>query len=157
MKKQLDVNAMINELKGGSVFFQGNTVEAEDDRQAVEPNGKVDNKSEGSSLESQQATNHPIKHANKHDSKQARLHEGKRNGETTEAFDAIRKAVKTPGREVTYLRLTKEEKDQLSDIIYSYKRLGIKTSETEIGRIAMNYIVEDYQTNGENSILNRIA
>ncbi len=65
----------------------------------------------------------------------------------------IRKAIKTPGKEVSFVRLTAEEKGQLADIVYTYKRRGKKTSENEINRIAINYILEDYKTNGEHSIL----
>ncbi len=68
-------------------------------------------------------------------------------------FEIIRRAVRRQGKEVTYVRLTQDEKDQLADLIYTYKRLGIRTSETEISRIAINYLLQDYQANGKTSIL----
>jgi hypothetical protein len=71
-------------------------------------------------------------------------------------IDGIRKTLKTPGREVAFIRLTPEEKGALADIVYTYKRQGRKTSETEINRIAVNYIIEDYRTNGANSIVARV-
>ena len=71
----------------------------------------------------------------------------------SDVIEVIRKAVKVPGREVSFVRLTQEEKSQLADIVYTYKRQGKKTSETEINRIAINFILEDYHTNGDNSIL----
>ena len=70
-----------------------------------------------------------------------------------DVVQTIRKAVKMPGKEVSFVRLTAEEKGQLADIVYTYKRQGKKTSENEINRIAINYILEDYKTNGEHSIL----
>ncbi|TAK28809.1 MAG: hypothetical protein EPO21_21885 [Chloroflexota bacterium] len=69
---------------------------------------------------------------------------------------SIRKTVKIPGREVSFVRLTAEEKGQLADIVYTYKRQGKKTSENEINRIAVNYILEDYRANGANSILAQV-
>jgi hypothetical protein len=68
-------------------------------------------------------------------------------------IEAIRRTVKVPGREVSYVRLTPEEKGQLTDIVYTYKRQGMKTSENEINRIAVNYMLADYQEHGEQSIL----
>jgi hypothetical protein len=71
-------------------------------------------------------------------------------------LEEIRQAVKVQGKEVAYVRLTREEKNHLADIIYTYKRQGLKTTETEIGRIAINYLVEDYRANGKASILARL-
>jgi len=71
-------------------------------------------------------------------------------------IEAIRKAVKQTGREVTFVRLTPAEKSQLADIVYTYKRQGVKTSENEISRIAMGYLLEDYKANGHESILAKV-
>ena len=49
-----------------------------------------------------------------------------------------------------------EEKRAIADIIYTYKNNDIKTSENEIARISVNYIIEDYRENGENSMLHKI-
>jgi hypothetical protein len=78
------------------------------------------------------------------------------NENEREVVEAIRKVVKAPGREVSFVRLTAEEKAQLADIVYTYKRQGQKTSETEINRIAINYILADYHEHGERSILARV-
>ncbi len=67
----------------------------------------------------------------------------------------IRKVVKNPGREVSFVRVSPEEKGQLADIVYTYRRQGQKTSENEINRIAINFLLEDYRANGEQSILAR--
>ena len=58
-------------------------------------------------------------------------------------IETIRKAVKQTGREVTFVRLTPEEKAQLADIVYTYKRQGVKTSENEISRIAISNLLAD--------------
>ncbi len=71
-------------------------------------------------------------------------------------IEIIRKAVKDPGKEVTFVRLTLEEKRQLADITYTYKRQGIKTSENEVGRIAISYMLEDYKENAQESLLAKV-
>ncbi|SRR5216683_2886420 len=72
-------------------------------------------------------------------------------------IDIIRKIVKTPAKEeVLYVRVTKEEKDQLGDIEYTYHRQGIDTSANELGRIAVNFLMADYKANGRNSILAKV-
>lgn len=73
-----------------------------------------------------------------------------------EIIEIIRKAVKHLGKEAATYRFTLEEKKALSDIVYSYKGTGIRTSENELTRIAINFLVEDYRNNGENSILAKV-
>jgi hypothetical protein len=68
-------------------------------------------------------------------------------------FDVVRKAVKQIGKEAATHRFTLDEKNLLADIEYTYKRQGIRTSENEITRIAINYFIEDYRKNGESSLL----
>jgi hypothetical protein len=71
-------------------------------------------------------------------------------------IDAIRKTVKKGGKEVTFVRLTPEEKNQLTDLVFTYKRQDIKTSENEISRIAINFLLEDYKIHGDASILAQV-
>jgi hypothetical protein len=71
-------------------------------------------------------------------------------------FDVVRKAVKQIGKEAATHRFTLDEKNLLADIEYTYKRQGIRTSENEITRIAINYFIEDYRKNGESSLLAKI-
>jgi hypothetical protein len=47
------------------------------------------------------------------------------------------------------------EKRAIADIIYSYRSRGVRTSENEIARIAVNFVVGDYKENGENSVLHK--
>lgn len=67
--------------------------------------------------------------------------------------DAIRKAVRVPGKEVSFTRVTPEEKAQITDIVYAYKRRGQKTTENEINRIALNYLLNDYHERNQDSVL----
>uniref|UniRef100_A0A7V3NVA9 Uncharacterized protein n=1 Tax=candidate division WOR-3 bacterium TaxID=2052148 RepID=A0A7V3NVA9_UNCW3 len=71
-------------------------------------------------------------------------------------FEQVRKAVKELGKEAATHRFTQEEKRAITDIIYTYKNNGIKTSENEVARISVNFIIEDYRENGENSILHKV-
>lgn len=132
MKKQLNTIAVLNELKGASVFFPSKEAiqEPKPDADTTAPETKPHGAPDTSPPRSSALLSHP-----------------------DNFLAEIRNAIKEQGREVSYVRLTQSEKNQLSDIIYSYKRQGIKTTETEIGRIAINYLIEDYQANGKASIL----
>jgi hypothetical protein len=73
-----------------------------------------------------------------------------------EMLEAVRKAVKQIGKEPATQRLTLEEKQALRAIEFTYAQQGITTSGNEIIRVGMNFIVKDYQKNGENSILAKV-
>jgi hypothetical protein len=68
-------------------------------------------------------------------------------------FNVVRKAVKQIGKEAATHHFTLDEKNLLADIEYTYKRQGIRTSENEITRTAINYFIEDYRKNGASSLL----
>jgi len=72
------------------------------------------------------------------------------------AIESVRKAVKEFGKEAATHRFTEAEKKGVADLIYTYKNQGIKTSENEIARISINFVMEDYKVNGENSVLYKI-
>src|SRR5512132_1264174 len=68
-------------------------------------------------------------------------------------LDVVRKAVRQIGKEAATHRFTLDEKNSLAEIEYTYRRQGIRTSENEITRIAINYLIEDYRTHGDSSLL----
>jgi hypothetical protein len=70
-----------------------------------------------------------------------------------ERVETIRKAIKRRNNEAANYRFTPEEKESLGDILYELKKRGIRSSENEIIRIAVNYMIEDYQVNGDKSTL----
>ena len=70
--------------------------------------------------------------------------------------EIIRRAVRRTGEKVTYIRLTKEEKSEMKDIVYTYEKQGVETSENEIGRIGLKWLIEDYKENGQLSVLARV-
>jgi YD repeat-containing protein len=69
---------------------------------------------------------------------------------------ATARLLRRPGKESATLRLTSEEKAQLRDVAYTYTRQGRRTTETDLIRIAIHALLEDYQTNGEASALARV-
>jgi hypothetical protein len=74
----------------------------------------------------------------------------------TELVDTIRKIVKLGGKEVSFVRLTPYEKSSLSDIVYTFRKAGNKTTENEISRIAINFIIEDYNQRKTDSLLAKV-
>ncbi len=71
-------------------------------------------------------------------------------------IELIRKAVKLLGEKAATHRFTPKEKEAITDLVYAYKKKGITTSENEITRIAINYLVLDYQQRKEESILSSV-
>jgi hypothetical protein len=90
--------------------------------------------------ESMQASNHASMHA----------------GTQATIIELIRKAVKDVGKESATYRFTPEEKKALLELTFTYKVQGFKTSENELTRIAINFILEDRKQNGRNSILEKV-
>jgi len=99
------------------------------------------------------------KRANSPEGVHASVHASKHASETnqqTDRVETIRKVVKRPGKEVVYVRLTPEEKRLLADVVHQYRRRGLRTSDNELGRIAINSLLGDYQEHGEESLLARV-
>ncbi len=139
MKNKLDTSGVLNELRGQSVFFP-----KEQEKTVIQPEAALLPPAKLTS-DSMQSSKHSSNLASKHASTLAL---------STEMIEFIRKIVKNPGKEdVLYVRLTKEEKDKLADVSYTYKRQGMKTSDNEVVRIAINALLEDYKTHGETSLL----
>ena len=73
-----------------------------------------------------------------------------------EVIEHIRQSVKQIGKEAGTYRITREEKKALLEMCYSFRLAGIRTSENEITRIALNYLIHDHKSNPKNSILERV-
>jgi hypothetical protein len=71
-------------------------------------------------------------------------------------LETTRKAVKQFGKEAATHRFTLSEKKALKAIEREYSEQGIRTSENEITRIAINYMLEDYQVNRKKSIVAQV-
>lgn len=71
----------------------------------------------------------------------------------TQVAQMVRKAVKEFGKEAATYRFTAAEKKALAEIIYDYRRQGLRTNENEITRVAINYMFHDYQWHKQQSLL----
>lgn len=71
-------------------------------------------------------------------------------------IESIRKVVKDTGKDVAYVRLTSAEKRRLEDAVDAFRRLDAKTSENEILRIALGWLLEDYQARAQSSVLAKV-
>jgi hypothetical protein len=160
-KKRLDTTAIQNELSGGSAFFPNYRKEtpspapepvtrAPETEPAVKdikrPRGRGVKGSDGRSGRGTMVPRH-------HDTMTPRLHDTTIPQIEEAALEVVRRAVKQIGKEAATHRFTEAEKSGLRDIEYDYRRKGIRTSENEITRIAINYLIEDYQKHGDRSIL----
>lgn len=167
MSKHLDENSIVNELKGGSVFFQRkeNLPLPEPRPSGAVPTGKPQRQAAGSPQESPLKEKiSPLPESSSkvpssisgpdrtHVAKNASMHARR----VENVIEEIRKTVKVIGKSEVYVRLTPEEKSQLADIVYTYKRQGVKTSENEVSRIALNFLLADYQADGAASILAQV-
>jgi hypothetical protein len=76
-------------------------------------------------------------------------------GTTPTVIDAIRRAVNQLGKEVATHRFTQEEKRAIADVVYTYSQKGCKTTGNEIARIAINWLLSDYEQHSEESVLHK--
>jgi hypothetical protein len=163
MKKKLNETEITNELRGASLFFPQSPTEEEEGAEPAPRRRAATAKKQpgpaataiaepetppvgqGGSVESAlpAATSSPS------ETPSPALDDHQR-------MEGIRKAVKRLGKEATFCRFTQEEKNGLGDIVYTYKRNGIRTSENEIIRIAVNWLVENYRADGQNSVLAQV-
>lgn len=178
MKKKLPAHDIANELSGSSVFFSTQKKPALNQSVPAQTEADAATGSETnlatSGVEPQQAENAP---ASTHDTMTPRTHETKRSRKqpqmaarprttTTPAatptavspdlLEEIRRVVKQLGKEAATHRFTVEEKRALADLVYTYHRQGYRTSENEITRIAVNWLLLDFKGRGEQSVLSRM-
>ncbi len=137
MSKQLNETAIVNELRGASGFFRRGTPPP-----APEPMPKA-------------ATSRDTLTPRHHDTTVSSHHDTviPHHDDDSDLIESVRRAVREPGKEAATHRFSLAEKRAVADIVYTYKQQGIRTSENEITRIAINTLIEDYRRNGENSLL----
>ncbi len=174
MKKQLNAETIKNELEG-SVFFPRapqapvtplpqNTVTEQATSQPANQQARLQANLQTSKDASRQtgvSQTQPLSEPNsitvpasKQESMLASSHASTLADDTI--LPTIAKTLRSLGKEVIYVRSTLEEKTQIKDIVYTYARQGIKTSDNEIGRIAINYLLKDYEFNGAESVLAKV-
>ena len=145
MKKKLTNPTLVNELREGSSFFRR---PFEDRPLPPAPPEVTKSEVPEPAPAGEHAVSHDIATARHHDSMTSRYHD--------RLIEDIRKAVKVIGREPGTIRLTEQEKSQLTDIIYTLGRQGDRTSENELYRIALNFLLADWREYGQESVLARV-
>ena len=159
-KKRLQVEGIVNELEGASHYFNPPTPPPKPSSKPprstlVPPKAIVEEE-----LKVDQNNDNVSQHASRVDSINTSMLASNHNEGRDDLIETIRKTVKSMGKEVSFIRLTPEEKHQLSAIVYSFNELyrgqGRKTSENEIGRIALNLLFVDYREHGELSVLAKV-
>lgn len=141
MKKTLNEEAIVNELHGNSLFFPTTS-------EISQPVQKTPQAPQSEAISQQPSGVIPRYHDTKRDTTIPRHHDTD--------LETIRRAVKQFGKEAATHRFTSEEKRELKNIEHDYLAKNIRTSENEITRIAINYILEDYKSNGKKSILAQV-
>ena len=105
-------------------------------------------KTKASNRDTMTPRNHATVQPRNHDSMVSRYH--------ANTVEAVRRAVKEFGKEAATHRFTQIEKHAIADIVHFYKGINIKTSENEITRIGVNFILQDHKENGKRGILDRV-
>jgi hypothetical protein len=164
MKKKLNIESITNELEGASLFFPKPV------NSSTPPPSKsqvVDSPSAGPEVSSDRtnppipkrsATKNPRKKnkGNYRDTTTPRHHATMVSRYHDTIISIVRSAVRQLGKEAATHRFTEEEKRGIADVIYTYKNQGVRTSENEITRIAVNFIIQDYKEHGEESVLDKV-
>lgn len=117
------------------------------DKPLAEETGKKGPVNTESNQATKQSSNRGTMTPPDHDTTVSRYHDA--------IIELVRKAVKEFGKEAATHRFTLEEKKAIAEIIYTFKKRGIKTNENEVTRIAVNFIIQDYRENRGNSILEK--
>jgi len=140
MTKKLNEQTIKNELTD-SAFFQ----KADSQIPAIDERSVSETESSPSNHDTVLPQNHDTVIPRNHDTVIPRTHDL--------FLEDIRKALIAFGKEAATYRFTPHEKRELANLIYQYKQSGIRTSENEITRIAINFIINDQKEFGEDSIL----
>jgi len=127
MKKKLNEDIIKNELKG-SAFFPKDDITQPSNDDTMPPRS--------------------------HDTTIPRYHP--LGGYQDDMLENIRKALRSFGKEAATHRFTLAEKQAIAELIYRYKKDGIRTNENEIARIAINFIINDHKEFGKDSILDLV-
>ena len=147
-KKRLNAEDVRNELSGQSVFFHKH-----------EPTKRKTERSNKPAIVHstiQTNENNANKKPSSTDTVKPRDHDTTVSRYHATSIETVRKAVKVIGKEAATHRFTLSEKQAINDLVYAYKRQGIRTSENEIARIAINFILIDHSECGENSVIDRV-
>lgn len=177
-KKILNTQAMMNELRGQSAFFRPSSpIQSETDKPKPKTTPKIFKRSKKHSLiyikndvrkpilhQEHYPTNLQIEKKNdsvsKYTSNQAHVQASMLASLQDDIVETIRKTVKQVGKDTLFVRLTSEEKHQIASSVFAlnemYRGEGRKTTENELGRIALSFLLEDYKINGKESMIVKV-
>ncbi|MHB1459576.1 MAG: hypothetical protein ACYC0V_21915 [Armatimonadota bacterium] len=103
-----------------------------------------------------QQPKNPSTHTTKVTANQPAIVADNRATKTRDMVHSIRGAVHHAGKETATYRLTRDEKDGLLEIVYQQGKVGIRTSENEIVRIGLNWLLQNHRRQGEGSMLSLV-
>jgi len=149
MKKKLNEDAILNELHGNSLFFPSQSAVEKDTTSSPPPPIPPLAEVVTQVIPAQAA-------APQHDTTPPRYHDTTPPRHHDSIIETTRRAVKQFGKEAATHRFTVEEKKALKRIEREYEEHDIQTSENEMTRIAINYMIAEYHANGRDSFLARI-
>jgi len=164
MKKKLNTDNIMNELKGGSAHFRQaeaveeetpDTIAPEEEAIAEEPVVEEE-KSPVTDAVAEEEEQKVSKTRARRPTRSKPDTSATTSSEQADLIELIRKNVKPVGKEAAFCRFTPEEKSALGDIIYTYKRNGVRTSENEVVRVAVNWLIENYHADGQHSVLAQV-
>jgi len=173
-KKTLNTQPVINELRGQSVFFkQAAPSQTGSDESKLEAGNEPKihppvniEKTSTKPIPNQASSPIDLPAKKKNDTVGSSESNHANIDASTLAYiqddivETVRKTVKQVGKDTLYVRLTADEKHQVASVVYAlnemYRGESRKTSENEIGRIGVNFLLEDYKANGKQSILARV-
>ena len=177
-KKVLNTQPVINELRGQSVFFkQAAPSQSGSDEKKPNAENKTHTKSNiQPPINVEKSSRKPIPNqasspiylpakkkndtVDRSESNHASIDASTLAYVQDDIVETVRKTVKQVGRDTLYVRLTADEKHQVASVVYAlnevYRGESRKTSENEIGRIGVNFLLEDHKVNGKQSVLARV-
>lgn len=68
-------------------------------------------------------------------------------------IEYVRKSVKEFGKEAATHRFTLAEKRAIANIVHTLNMQGIRTTENEITRIAINFVIDEFNRQEKDSLL----
>lgn len=98
----------------------------------------------------------PSTHTTKEPANQSTTISGNHATTIRDTVRRIRQAVHHIGKETATYRFTRDEKVGLMEIVYQQGKVGIRTSENEIVRIGLNWLLQNHRMQGEGSMLSLV-
>ena len=168
-KKVLNVEGIKNELEGASLYFtrhptpppQQAVPNQEPEISIPEQENNPPERFDPTIAQTEKLTKKkPEVIANNHAIMHASINASMLANNQDDLIETIRKTVKQVGKDTVFIRLTPDEKADLAAIVFTFNELyrgnNRKISENAVGRIALNLLLQDYQANGELSILTKV-